>query len=89
MDGLPIDVIGVIFKNLDLSIVEMARLKTVCRKFNQALNSPKLASLWHGKYSRWWQDRMVNGEYRKRPMVREEEVVDREPWCILDCGVVC
>ena len=73
--SLPIDVLGIIFSYLDLEIVSLIQLKKTCKQFNEALNSPKLATLWHGKYQSWWSNRITSGGYTKRLRLKEEPIM--------------
>jgi len=55
MDKLTTDIIGIILRMLNPDLRTLLRYKKVCKHFWKALNSPKLAYLYHYKYYTWYQ----------------------------------
>jgi hypothetical protein len=51
MNGLPYDIISLI--SAHLPIEDLCHVSIACRLWWKALNSPKLAQVWHGKYQKW------------------------------------
>jgi len=89
--NLPIDVLGIIFSYvnlyMDLGLVQIVAFKKMCKCFNNAFNSPKLAHLFHGKYQKWWTGRLMRGEHLSRNpryLRYQEKIHVPKPWCILD-----
>ncbi len=71
MNELPVEIIGIIFNYADFNLTQLLQLKKTRRKFNHALNSPKLAYLYYGKYELWRIDKMKN-RYPKVLISRRE-----------------
>ena len=69
MDILPVEIIGIILSYANFNLTELVQLKKTCRKFNHALNSPKLAHLYYGKYAQWWYHKVIynNFEVKNKP----------------------
>ncbi len=67
MDTLSIDVLTIIFTMVDPGISQIAKLKTVCKKFLYVLSSPRLSFLYHGKYMKWWSNKLSKTPPSKTP----------------------
>lgn len=55
MNHLSVDVIGIILRIVNPNLRTLLSYKKICRQFWVALNSPKLADLYHYKYLAWYQ----------------------------------